>query len=193
MQRLSIPAILALAVLIALPVAALIAPTAAHAAEIWLDTDGDGLPQGSPLWAVDPGDEVTLDVWINSGSFSWTNYLVYLHLDTDCLSLSSADYVIRGSNFPVDDFSDESAIGFGGLGFDASGSDLIARITLRVESPQGCCVKPLTEVVDDEESVWSQLGAGERYALFEETDGICFESTEGRDVTSWGGIKGLYK
>jgi len=196
MKRPSSRALCALALALLAALAAAASPTrdAALAAEIWFDSDGDGLPQGSPLMAVDPGQEVTLDVWIDSGSFLWTNYLVYLQFDADCMSLTASDYVIRGSNYPVDDFSVPNGIGFGGFGFDGSGSDLIARLTVRVDSPQGCCVKPMTEVDEEGSLVWSQLGAPvDRYALFEESDGICFESTEGRDVTSWGGIKGLYK
>lgn len=195
MKRPSSHALCALALALLAALAAAASPTrdAALAAEIWFDSDGDGLPQGSPLMAVDPGNEVTLDVWINSGSFSWTSYLVYLQLDADCMSLMSANYVIRGSNFPVDDFTVPNGVGFGGIGFDGSGSDLIARLKVRVDSPQGCCVKPITEVNEEDGPQWSQLGVADRYALFEESDGICFESTEGRDVTSWGGIKGLYK
>ncbi len=194
MPRPSTPAIFALIVVAALAAAAPLPHTAAFAAEVWFDSDGDGLPQDSPLMAVNPGDDVTLDVWINSGSFSWTYYLVYLQLDSNCMSLSSSEYVIRGGNFPIDDFTVPGGIGFGGSGFDASGSDLIARLTIRVDSPQGCCVKPITVVNEEDGPQWSQLGgAVDRYALFEESDGICFESTQGRDVTSWGGIKGLYK
>src|SRR5262245_44959823 len=53
----------------------------ARAATVWFDTDGDGLPQQGGLLAVSSGADLTLDVWINSGSFQWTNYLLYLEWD----------------------------------------------------------------------------------------------------------------
>ena len=61
-----------------------------------------------------------------------------------------------------------------------------------VDHPANCCVKPITDVYNNY-YVFSQLGAGLNYSLFQENPGTCFESREGREVKSWGNIKGLFK
>lgn len=167
-------------------------PSRARTATIWFDSDGDGLPQQGNLLAVSNGADLTLDVWINSGSFQWTNYLLYLEWD-GCLSLSDPEYVMAGgTNFPIDDFTKPSTIGFGGSGFNEHGSDLIGRVSVQINSPSGCCIKPVIEL-DEDYNVVTQLGYGESYRLFEDTDGLCFESLDSRQERSWGGVKGLYK
>jgi hypothetical protein len=164
----------------------------ALAATVWLDSDGDGLPQQGGLLAVSNGANLTLDVWMNSGSFQWTNYLLYVQWD-GCMNVSNPEYVIGGGTaFEIDDFSLSSGIGFGGFGFNGHGSNLVGRIKVRVDSPNGCCIKPITEA--DDYSVFSQLGTtGDSYRLFDDTDGLCFESLDSRREQSWGGVKGLYK
>jgi hypothetical protein len=173
-------------------VALLTLPAPARAATLWLDSDGDGLPQQGGLLAVSNGADLTLDVWINSGSFQWTNYLIFVQWD-GCMDVSDPEYVISGgTNFPIDNFSLSSAIGFGGFGYTEHGSDLVARVSVRVSSPSGCCVKPITEV-DEETLAFSQLTYGDTYRLFDDTDGLCFESLDSRRDKTWGGVKGLYK
>jgi hypothetical protein len=101
--------------------------------------------------------------------------------------------VLAGSNFPVDTTSLPSSVGFGGFGYDGHGSELVARATFRVSSPDvNCCVVPIVEV-DYETGTFSQLGAGQQATPFDEGGRICFESGEGRSTKSWGGVKALYK
>ena len=173
--------------------ALMILPAPGRTATVWLDSDGDGLPQQGGLLAVSNGANLTLDVWINSGSFQWTNYLLYIEWD-GCIDISDPEYVVSGgTNFGIDDFSKPSTVGFGGTGFSQHGTDLIARVKLAVSSPNGCCVRPITEV-DEEYGAFCQLGsAPEAYRLFDDTDGLCFESLDSRRDKSWGGVKGLYK
>jgi hypothetical protein len=143
------------------------------AGQIWTDGNGDGLVDESPL-IVAPGSDVIVGLWIDSQSFSWTNYLAYVEWSSDCMSYVSAAYVIAGGgNFPIDDFSHPRGVGFGGQGFDEEGVDQIANLTLRVDVPVSCCVQPIIDL-DNPYFVFSQLGAGQAYFLFSDAPGTCF-------------------
>jgi len=124
-----------------------------------------------------PSTNVTVGVWIDAQSFSWTNFLAYVEWSGDCISYVSASYVISGgSNFPIDNFSHPRGIGFGGSGYSQGGIDLIGNVTLHINTPVACCVTPIIDVYN---YVFSQLGAGSAYMLFVTNPGTCFPRDDG--------------
>jgi hypothetical protein len=146
---------------------------AASAGQIWTDGDGDGLPDGGPTVPQLPSTNVTVGVWIDAQSFSWTNFLAYIEWSGDCISYVSASYVISGgSNFPIDNFSHPRGIGFGGSGYAQGGVDHIGNVTLHLNAPVSCCVTPIIDVYNPY-YVFSQLGAGSAYMLFSTNPGSC--------------------
>src|SRR5262245_13179111 len=44
-----------------------------HAGQMWTDADGDGLPDSSPLIRP-PCAALTIDLWVDSQSFQFTNF-----------------------------------------------------------------------------------------------------------------------
>jgi hypothetical protein len=145
----------------------------AGAGQIWTDGNGDGLPDGSPP-AAPPSTNVTIGVWIDAQSFSWTNFLAYIEWTGQCISYVSASYVISGgSNFPIDNFSHPRGIGFGGSGYAQGGVDHIGNMTLHIDSPVSCCVTPIIDQYNPY-YVFSQLGAGSAYMLFVTNPGTCY-------------------
>jgi hypothetical protein len=145
----------------------------AGAGQIWTDGNGDGLPDGSPP-AAPPSTNVTIGVWIDAQSFSWTNFLAYIEWTGQCISYVSASYVISGgSNFPIDNFSHPRGIGFGGSGYAQGGVDHIGNMTLHIDSPVSCCVTPIIDQYNPY-YVFSQLGAGSAYMLFSTNPGTCY-------------------
>ena len=147
----------------------------ADAGQIWTDGNGDGLPDaGSPPNPQVPSTNVTVGIWIDAQSFSWTNFLAYVEWSGDCISYVSASYVISGgSNFQIDDFSHPRGVGFGGSGYTQGGVDHIGNVTLHINSPIPCCVTPIIDVYNPY-YVFSQLGAGSAYMLFVTNPGTCF-------------------
>ncbi|MFN0151780.1 MAG: hypothetical protein ACKVU1_13865, partial [bacterium] len=61
---------------IALAAAIALCCSSAFAGQVWTDGNADGLPDGGPI-SVAPNTNVTVGVWVDAQSFSWTNYLVY--------------------------------------------------------------------------------------------------------------------
>ena len=143
------------------------------AAQIWTDGDGDGLPDIGPI-SVKPNASITVGVWIDAESFGWTNYLAYVGWTPSCIEYDGATYVISGgSNFPIDDFSHPSGIGFGGSGYDQGGIDHIGNISFTVLAPVACCVTPIINP-NNPYYVFSQLGAGTAYTLFSTSTPTCY-------------------
>jgi hypothetical protein len=146
----------------------------AQAGQIWTDGNGDGLPDGAQSPIVPPSTNVTLGVWIDAQSFTWTNFLAYIEWSGDCISYVSAQYVIGGvAAFPIDNFSHPRGIGFGGSGGNESGVDHIGNVTLHINTPVVCCVTPIIDVYNPY-YVFSQLGAGSAYMLFSSNPGTCY-------------------
>jgi len=169
----------AIAIALIVPLLALaVAAPAARAASIWTDSNGDGLPDGPGGVAAAPGEVVTVGIWIDSGAFAWTNFLAYVEWDPVCLTYLTGTYIVDGgTNFPIDTFSHPSGVGFGGFNFvPRQGLDLLARVSLRLDTAFTCCVLP---IIDPENpyQVFSQLGQGDAYALFTEMTGSCWIST----------------
>lgn len=151
----------------------------ALAGQIWTDGNGDGLPDASPLTTA-PGLTITVGIWVDSQSFAWTNFLAYVAWAPECVTYLSGQYVVTGlTQFPIDDFSHPSGVGFGGQGASPaiSGVTHIANATLEVNAPVGCCITPIVDIYNPF-YVFSQLGAGSDYLLFTSNPGSClFDST----------------
>jgi len=152
-------------------------PDACTGTRIWTDANGDGLPDSGPPAGGIVGDVVSMDLWIDSQGFAWTNYLAYVEWPAGCMSYESAEYLISGgSNFPIDDFSHPSGIGFGGTGYDEIGIDRIGRVRVRLGSPVACCVTPIIDA-GNPFYVFSQLRAGAGFRLFDNLSGSCWQIT----------------
>ncbi len=161
--------------------------------QIWTDGNGDGLPDPPTLPAPPIGDTVTLDIWFDSGSFQFTNYIVFVQRDP-CLSFVSAEYVIAGGfNFPVDTFSNPSAVGMGGFGFPPSaGATRVGTISLRKDVSGQCCVLPIVDPQNNFET-FSSLGApAGAYHLFGVSFGTCWGQQFGGEESSWGAVQGTF-
>lgn len=158
---------------IGVTLAALALVGVAHAGQIWTDGNGDGLPDGGFLIAP-PSTNVTVGVWIDAQSFTWTNFLAYVEWSGDCISYVSAQYVIGGMlAFPIDNFSHPRGVGFGGSGGNGSGVTHIGNVTLHVNTLVNCCVTPIIDVYNPY-YVFSQLGAGSAYMLFTTNPRTCY-------------------
>jgi len=146
----------------------------AGAGQVWTDGDGDGLPENGPL-PTSASTNVTVGVWIDAQSFNWTNFLVYVEHNNDCLTYVSASYVISGTVFPIDDDSNPNAIGFGASGFSQGGIDQIGNITYHIDVPIGCCVTPIIDIYNPYDTV-SLLGNAQAYMLFTSNPRTCYGS-----------------
>jgi hypothetical protein len=164
---------------VALTVALVALCSSAYAGQIWTDGNGDGLPDGGPAIVAAPSSNVTVGVWIDAQSFTWTNFLAYIEWSGQCISYVSASYVISGgSNFPIDNFSHPFGIGFGGSGFTQGGVDQVGNAVLHINTPVACCVTPIIDVYNPY-YVFSQLGAGSAYQLFTTNPGTCYNDVGG--------------
>jgi hypothetical protein len=113
-------------------------------------------------------------VWFDAQAFTFTNFLAYIEWEGQCVSYVSASYVISGgSNFPIDNFSHPSAIGFGGSGFNRGGVVQVGNATFHVNVPTACCITPIIDQYNPY-YVFSQLGAGSAYMLFTTNPGTCY-------------------
>lgn len=147
--------------------------SSANAGQVWTDGDGDGLPDSGPLSAT-PSTNVTVGVWVDSQSFTYTNYLIYVEHDNSCITYVSASYaVIHEPTFPIDNFSNPNAIGFGVTGINQSGVDQIGFITYHIDTPTACCVEPIIDPYNPYYT-FSQLGAGSAYMLFTTNPSTCY-------------------
>jgi hypothetical protein len=159
---------------VALTAAAVALCSSAFAGQIWTDGNGDGLPDGGPPISAPPSSNVTVGVWFDAQAFTFTNFLAYIEWQGQCVSYVSATYVISGgSNFPIDNFSHPSAIGFGGSGFNRGGVVQVGNATFHVNVPTACCITPIIDQYNPY-YVFSQLGAGSAYMLFTTNPGTCY-------------------
>ena len=176
--------------------ALLLAAPSVRAVPIWVDADGDGLPEPpDEILAAEPGDIVTVDIWVDSQSFSWTNFQVWLDRGPT-LAFTDGAYLARGgNNFPFDNFTIPTATGIGGFGFVGQhGVSLLARLSLRKTWPGLSTLSFLIDPNDPREN-FSLLGTRGGYFLFERGEGARWQS--GSDAAGgekgWGLVKGLYK
>lgn len=144
-----------------------------RAATIWTDANGDGLPDSS-TFTVPPSTNVTVGVWIDSEGFAWTSYAVYVEWTPGIFSYVSAQYVVTGGgNFPIDNFSHPSGIGFGGYWFSRNGVSHLGNLILHVNEPFDGCVTPITDEQNPYRVV-SILTDVPAYTLFSSADSSCY-------------------
>jgi FlgD Ig-like domain/Beta-propeller repeat len=164
------PLLLLLGLVLALPNA-----SSLQAAEIWLDADGDGLPDSDTL-AIEVGQPVTVGIWIDSESYTWTNFLAFVEYG-DAIEVDSAAYTVSGGGpFPIDDFSVPNAVGLGGYGYSESGVTQLGNLYVHATASGVVCLAPR---IDTEAEPFSQLGVDTSYALFSEAAPSCVSASEG--------------
>ncbi len=172
-------------------------PTGLAALPLWADGNGDGLPD--PTDGVSLSERsalVTVDVWIDSQSFVWTNFQVWLEHPT-ALGYENGVYIVSGGNaFPVDDFTRSKLIGLGGFGYlgGRHGVTHLARLAFHKIRAEREGVSFLIDPSDSNDT-FSTLGTPTGYFLFDRAIGTSW-STPGRletDETPWRRIKGLYE
>jgi len=158
---------------IALAAALALCCSSAFAGQVWTDGNGDGLPDGGPF-VVAPNTSVTVGVWVDAQSFSWTNFLVYVEYNRNCATFQNATYVISGgSNFPIDNFSNPNAIGFSGQGYAQGGVDHIGNVGFQINSPVACCITPIIDLYNPYYT-FCQLGTQSGYQLFTTSSETCY-------------------
>ncbi|MFN0151404.1 MAG: hypothetical protein ACKVU1_11940 [bacterium] len=149
-------------------------PIPSNAGQIWTDANGDGLPDAPGTFVASAGDVVSVDLWIDSQSFAWTNYLLYVEWAAGCFSYVSGEYTVSGgTNFPIDTFSHPSGIGFGGFEYGLQGVTAIASLSLRAMTGGVCCVTPIIDP-DNAYGVFSQLGTDTDFVLFTSNPNSCW-------------------
>lgn len=156
----------------------LLAAPAARAASVWTDGNGDGLPDAPGELVTAPYTIVSVDVWIDSGTFVWTNFLAYVEWTPSCLTYLNGAYLVSGGErFPVDDFSHPSGVGYGGYNLPPrQGVAALMQLNFRIESPVVCCVSPIIDT-NNPYYVFCQLGQAENYMAFSEMSPSCWELT----------------
>ncbi len=184
-----------------------LAPASVFAGQIWTDGNGDGLPDchfNDPYCNVHcpapqnhlerrDSDLITIDVYLDSQSFQWTNYQAWVQRD-GCFQFVSGQYrVTGGTNFPLDNVSNPNATGFAGFGFNQHGVVLVGTLTVHYNGLVKWCLWPIIEI-DNPYGTFSVLGTTSSYFLFNTRCGTCVapppSSTE---PTTWGAIKGIYQ
>ena len=180
--------LLALALSVAVP---------AFGGTIWTDGNGDGLPDASAIQTA-VGATVSIDAWIDSGDFLWTNFLVFVER-TSGLTYVSASYIISGgSNTPIDTFSNPRAVGFGGYGYSRLGVTQIGSISVQVNRKGLHYFRPII-AIDNIYGTYSVLQSGASYMLFATRSNTSYQTPVGAKVatpsieTTWGRVKNLYR
>jgi len=160
----------------------LVATASTHAARIWTDANGDGLPDADSVFAGAPNDVVGVDLWIDSEGFTFANYQAWIERPAGSSFVSAEYFISGGSNFPIDGFSNPSATGLAGFGFaDLSGVSRIGRLSFQLGTGEGPCATPIVDAGHPLET-FSSLGTPTEYALFETSTGSCWGGTQGPDL-----------
>jgi hypothetical protein len=159
------------------------------AAEIWTDANGDGLPDSACVSTVPTGNNISVDVWLDAGTFAFTNFVVFIQ-HQPCYSFASGQYVITGgSAFPIDSFTHPEAVGFGGWAFPpTTGVQHICQVTYLVAGPGRCAVFPIVDP-DDAFGAVSAIGNDSTAVAFDLGTGSCWRASAPEDTTSWGRVR----
>jgi hypothetical protein len=168
-----------------------LAPAAVFAGQIYTDANGDGLADVGPILGVPASQNVTVDVYIDSQSFTWTNYQAWV-ARVGVSYVSHAYVVAPGTNFGIDNFSNPNATGMGGLGFNKHGVVLIGSITFHKDVQGMACVQPILDIADPY-GTFSIIATTSDYRLFATASGSCWNDINATEEKSWGAIKGLYQ
>src|SRR5262245_27777386 len=172
-----------------------LAPATVFAGQIWTDANGDGLADPAVPFPASVSDNVTVRIFFDSQSFTWTNFQAWAEWQTGLtFNMAGSGYDISGgTNFPIDTFSHPNAVGFAGFGFSAiHGVSLVAHAQFHIDVPTMVCVHPIINV-EDPYGVFSILGTQSTYYLFQTAQGSCWQNPVSAEAKSWGQIKGIYR
>lgn len=171
-----------------------LAPAAVFAGQVYTDGNGDGLPDVGPIVGVTASTNVTVSVYLDSQSFTWTNYLYFV--ERQGASFVSHTYTLAPttSHFLIDNASNPNATGMGGLGFNSHGLVKIGTITFHKDVPGLACVFPIIDT-GNPYGTFCSIGTSSDYRLFQTAQGSCWDGvvTNSTEEKSWGAIKGLYQ
>ncbi len=144
----------------------------AYGADVWTDGNGDGLPDTSvPTRYLE--ETVTVDVWIDSQSFSWTAFQVWVEHPSG-LAYDSAGYTVTGAaNYPIDNFSNPTATGFAGIGYNNQGLTHIGWVRARIDSADTSCFTPIIDPANSYET-FCVLSRPDTAIIFIQSTGSCF-------------------
>lgn len=148
-----------------------------YGGRVWIDTDGDGLPECGPAspFLHAPGDTISLDVWIDTESFVFSSFQIYVEWEPTGLDYVSAEYVISGGQNAAPEVwaGGPEAVGFMGWNYSRSGVMLIGRVHLRYVQPIETCVYTMIDPSYYGE-IWSECtdAAGNRF-FFVESSSSC--------------------
>jgi hypothetical protein len=164
-----------------------------RAARVWMDGDGDGLPD-TQQFQTTVGTLVTADVWIDSESFHWTYFVIFVQRTSNFVFAGAQYSISGGENFPIDTFTNARATGFGGSLYDNHGLDLIGSLTAWANRSGVFCFSPITDP-DNVFGTFCTIGAATDYALFGTSDNTCYQATgsTGAETLTWGHLKALYR
>jgi hypothetical protein len=185
MRRLMTTVLLALA----------ITPATAFAGQIWTDANGDGLADPADPFPASVSDNVTVRIFFDSQSFTWTNFQAWLEWQPGLtFNLAGSGYdVAGGTNFPIDTFSRPNSVGFAGFGFQGiHGISMVAHAQFHIDATFRVCALPIINP-EDPYGVFSILGTQSTYFLFQTGQGSCWQSPVSTSPATWGKIKGIYQ
>lgn len=186
----------ALAVAVALSLAAwgaLLTPAPLSAGSIWTDGDGDGLPDPHGLSGASPGDEIAVDVWIDTQSFVFTYFQAWVERDKNLRFLDAVVTLSGGAADTVDTFSNPDATGLTGAYFaPRQGVLKVGRMRYVWVDGASCAVRPLTEY-GGTWGTFSVLGMGPHFFLFDASGGTSWAvfPEPARPAVDWGTTKGI--
>lgn len=167
-------------------------PAAAFAGQIWTDGNGDGAPDVGPLPGV-PSQVVTVDVWLDTQSFTFTSFQAWTQYDPQCAQYQSGQVTLAGG-VPdiIDTFSNPRGRGMTGSGYAPThGVVRIGSLSFHL-SAVPCCVSPITDT-SNPYGTFSIISGTTTYLLFSTASGTCWGQLDSTEPTSWGNIKGLYQ
>jgi hypothetical protein len=169
-------------------------------ADIFIDTDGDGI--AGPNMTVALNQSLSFYVWIDSKAYTWTNYQAWFTVSPffsrDSMDTSADSLVSPGTNYLLDDFSNPTALGLGGIGFSKTGLQRIGKITtkaIQLAASFSACVTPIVDT-GNAYGTFTIVATTSDYGLFTNGNNAASCYTIGgnaTEATSWGKVKGLFQ